>query len=141
MNFARFCHLNAQKFPDREFVIASWPSLNKRNALTWKEFNDKTNKVANFLKNRCKAQKDDVVLHLMINSFEWIIMYMAILKTGAIVSPLNFRFASKDIKYAADVTKGKVFILGEGFCPKSSLSRMNCPVNNISVSARTSLKA
>ncbi|MCF8104614.1 MAG: acyl--CoA ligase [Desulfohalobiaceae bacterium] len=118
MNFARYCHINAKKFPDREFLIASWPSRDKREALAWKELNDKANKVANFLKDHCKVQPGDIVLHLMMNSFEWFIMYMAVLKTGAAVSPLNFRFAGKDIKYAADVTKGKTFILGEGFVPK-----------------------
>lgn len=118
MNFARFCHLNAEKFPDREFLIAHWPTKGIREAVCWKEFNDKTNKVANFLKDNCGVQEGDIVLHLMMNSFEWLIMYMAVLKAGAVVSPLNFRFAEKDIQYAAEVTTGKAFILGQGFLPK-----------------------
>ena len=59
-----------------------------------------------------------MVQHLLLNSLEWYITYMAVLKTGAVVSPLNFRFASNDIKYACDVTKSKVFILGETFVPR-----------------------
>jgi acyl-coenzyme A synthetase/AMP-(fatty) acid ligase len=118
MNFARFCRLNASKFPDREFIIESTPSKNLRRAITWKDLNDQTNKVANFLMKDCGVKKGDIVVHLMLNSIEWYVAYMAVLKTGATVTPLNFRFASSDIKYAADVTQCKVFILGDGFLPK-----------------------
>ncbi len=118
MNFARFCRLNASKFPNREFLIESFPSKKVRRALTWKELDDQTNKVANFLIKECGIKKGDVVQHLMMNSIEWYITYMAVLKAGAVISPLNFRFASGDIKYACDVTKSKVFILGDGFVPR-----------------------
>jgi len=118
MNFARFCGLNASKFPNREFLIESYPSKKIRRALTWKELNDQTNKVANYLIKNCGIKKGDVVQHLMLNSLEWYVTYMAVLKAGAVISPLNFRFASADIKYACDVTKSKVFILGDGFVPR-----------------------
>ena len=118
MNFARFCHVNAHKFPHREFLIASWPSQNRRESITWWEFNDKTNALAHYLRDECGVQRGDIVLHLMMNSFEWIMAYMAVLKIGAAVSPLNFRFSGKDIKYAADVTGAKVLIFGEGFLSK-----------------------
>jgi len=118
MNFARFCWLNASKFPEREFIIESYPSKGIRKAITWKQLNDQTNKLANFMMKECGIKKGDVVVHLMMNSIEWYVCYMAVLKTGATVTPLNFRFASSDIKYAADVTKCKVFILGDGFLPR-----------------------
>jgi acyl-CoA synthetase (AMP-forming)/AMP-acid ligase II len=118
MNFARFCLLNAKKFPNREFLIETLPSTGARRVLTWKDLNEQTNKVANFLAKECGIKKGDTVLHLMLNSLEWYVTYMAVLKTGATVTPLNFRFASGDIKYAADVTKCKAFILGDGFVPK-----------------------
>ncbi len=118
MNLARFCQLNARKFSAREFLIESWPSKNLRRVLTWKDLNEQTNKLANYLIKECGVKKGDVVVHLMVNSLEWYVAYMAVLKTGATVTPLNFRFASSDIKYAADVTKCKAFILGDGFLPK-----------------------
>ena len=55
------------------------------------------------------SKKVTLFVHLMMNSMEWYASYIAVLKTGATVTPLNFRFASADIKYAADVTKCKVF--------------------------------
>ena len=118
MNFARFIPLNASKFPKREFIIESYPSKKERRVLTWEALEEQTNKVANYLVKECGIQKGDVVQHLMTNSIEWYVTYMAVLKTGAVVSPLNFRFASSDIKYACDVTKSKVFILGDAFISK-----------------------
>lgn len=115
MNFSSFCGLNASKFPKREFLIESYPSKKERRVLTWEELEDQTNKVANYLIKECGIKKGDIVQHLMTNSLEWYVTYMAVLKTGAVVSPLNFRFASADIKYACDVTKSKVFIMGEAF--------------------------
>ena len=63
MNFARFCRLNASKFPNREFLIESYPSKKVRRALTWKQLNEQTNKVANFLTKECGIKKGDVVQH------------------------------------------------------------------------------
>jgi len=118
MNFARFCRLNASKFPKREFLIESYPSKKTRRVLTWEELEEQTNRVAGYLVRECGIKKGDVVQHLLLNSIEWYVTYMAVLKTGAVISPLNFRFASGDIKYACDVTKSKVFILGETFVPR-----------------------
>jgi acyl-CoA synthetase (AMP-forming)/AMP-acid ligase II len=145
MNFGRFCWLNASKFPNREFLIESYPSKKIRRAVTWKELNDQTNKVANFLIKECGIKKGDVVQHLMMNSIEWYITYMAVLKAGAVISPLNFRFASGDIKYACDVTKSKVFILGDGFVPRvepimnemSYVKQYICVGDNVPTSMRS----
>ncbi len=115
MNFAMFSGLNASKFPKREFIIESFPSKKQRRSLTWKEFDDQANKIANYLIKDCGVRKGDIVVHLMMNCMEWYASYIAVLKTGATVTPLNFRFASADIKYAADVTKCKVFMFGEQF--------------------------
>ena len=117
-NFARFCGLNASKFPQREFLIESYPSQGTRRTLTWEQLDAQTNKLANFLIRECGLKKGDCVQQLLMNSLEWYITYMAVLKTGAVISPLNFRFASGDIKYACDVTRSHSFILGEQFLPK-----------------------
>jgi len=117
MNFARFCSLNARKYPGREFAIESWPSKGLRRVLTWKQLNDDSNKLANYLIKQCGVKKGDVVIHLLMNSLEWIVTYFGVIKTGAAVAPLNFRFASSDIKYAADVHSSEVFIFGSGFLP------------------------
>jgi len=115
MNFGMFSGLNASKFPKREFIIESYAEKGIRRSLTWEQFDDQANKLANYLMKECGVNKGDIVLHLMMNCMEWYASYIAVLKTGATVTPLNFRFASADIKYAADVTKCKVFLFGDQF--------------------------
>ena len=44
-------------------------------------------------------------MHLMMNSIDWLVAYFGIVRTGAWVVPLNFRFTSADIKYCADVAE------------------------------------
>ncbi|MFA7468165.1 MAG: class I adenylate-forming enzyme family protein [Desulfotomaculaceae bacterium] len=118
MNFARYGIENAKKYPEKIFLIERTPSIGLRRVMTWQKFNEETNKVANYLHKQLGLGKGDFVLHLQMNSLEWLITYHAIIKTGATVVPLNFRFASKDIKYTADVCQPKAFIMEAGFLPK-----------------------
>jgi len=117
MNFARFGLINAKKYPNQEFLIERTPEQGKRRSLTWKEFNNETNKIANYLKN-AGVKKGDFVLHLQMNSLEWYVTFHAILRVGATAVPLNFRFASQDIMYAAKACNPVAFIFSEGFLPK-----------------------
>ncbi len=118
MNFASHGIVNAQKYPDKEFLAELTPSKSLRRSLTWKEFNAETNKVAHYLKDQLGVQKGEFVLHLQMNSLEWMITFYAILRVGAVAVPLNFRFAAADIKYSADACNPKAMIVGEGFLPK-----------------------
>lgn len=118
MNFAGFGLVNAQKYPEKVFLIELTPSVPLRRTLTWHEFNARTNRVANYLRQDLGLGKGDFVLQLQMNSLEWLITYHAVLRTGATVVPLNFRFAPADIRYAAEVCRPKAFILEEGFLPK-----------------------
>ena len=54
-------------------------------------------------------------MHLQNNSLEWLITYYAIIRLGAVVVPLNFRFESNDVLYAAGVCHPRVFLLGSEF--------------------------
>ncbi len=118
VNFASYGIINAHKYPEKEFLIEYTPSKDQRRVLTWKEFNNQTNLVANYLKDQLGIKKGDFVLHLQMNSLEWMITYHAILRAGAVAVPLNFRFASSDIKYAAEASNPKAFILSDGFLEK-----------------------
>lgn len=139
MNFAQYGIINAKKFPNKEFLVELKPSEKKRRSLTWKAFNEETNKVANYLQEKIGIKKGDFVLHLLMNSLEWIITFHAILRVGATAVPLNFRFAPADIKHAAGACNPKAFIFGEGFLPKiepiknemSSISAYICLGDNV----------
>jgi acyl-CoA synthetase (AMP-forming)/AMP-acid ligase II len=101
--------------PDKICLIERTPSINQRRTLTWRQFNDEINKVANYLSKDLGIKDGDFVMHLQNNSLEWLITYYGIIKIGAVVVPLNFRFVGRDILYAADISTPKAFILGSEF--------------------------
>ena len=89
MNFAKYGIVNAKKYPEKEYLVEVRPPKQRR-SLTWREYNEETNRVANFLKNEAGVQKGDFVAHLQLNSLEWVITYHAILRVGAAAVPLIF---------------------------------------------------
>ena len=117
MNFARYCRLNASKYPEREFSDRKLSFKGDSSGIDLEAAQGADEQNCQLHHEGVWSQKGGCGHHLLLNSIEWYITYMAVLKTGAAISPLNFRFASADIKYACDVTKSKVFILGEMFCP------------------------
>ena len=117
MNYARYAVINARHLPNKICLIERTPSKNQRRTLTWKQFNDEINRVANYLTRELGVKDGDFVMHLQNNSLEWLITYYGIIKTGAVIVPLNFRFVGPDILYAAEVCNPKVFILGSEFVP------------------------
>ena len=117
---------NARMYPDSPALIELTPSKNLRKEITWKEFNERANRVANALMER-GVKKGDKVMHLMMNSINWLEVYFGILKTGAWAVPLNFRFISRQIKYCADVAEPNVMILDEAFAERVEAIRSDLP--------------
>jgi acyl-CoA synthetase (AMP-forming)/AMP-acid ligase II len=117
MNYANYATVHARHLPDKICLIERTPSTNQRRTLTWRQFNDEINKVANYLAKDLGIKDGDFVMHLQNNSLEWLITYYGIIKIGAVVVPLNFRFLGSDILYAANISNPKAFILGSEFLP------------------------
>src|SRR4030042_2726087 len=105
---------NARFTPDAPAIIEITPSKNHRRVITWKEFEERANRVANALIAR-GIKKGDVVMHLMMNSINWLEAYFGILKTGAMAAPLNFRFIARQTKYCVDIAEPKIMVLDEDF--------------------------
>ena len=115
MNYANYAAVHARHLPDKICLIEKTPSIKQRRTLTWRQFNDEINKVANYLAKDLGIKDGDFVMHLQNNSLEWLITYYGIIKIGAVVVPLNFRFVGTDILYAANISNPKAFILGSEF--------------------------
>ncbi len=115
MNYSKYAAIHARHLPEKICLIERTPSKGERRTLTWKLFNDAINRTANYLSKECNVKNGDYVMHLQNNSLEWLITYYGIIRLGAIVVPLNFRFEGSDILFAAKVCKPKVFILGSEF--------------------------
>ncbi|HKK91452.1 MAG TPA: AMP-binding protein [Desulfobacteraceae bacterium] len=115
MNYSRYAAIHGRHIPDKTCLIERTPAEQARRALTWKQFNDEINRTANYLTKELDVKKGDFVMHLQNNSLEWLVSYYAIIRVGAVVVPLNFRFNGSDIKYAAGICSPEIFILGSEF--------------------------
>ncbi|HSW56912.1 MAG TPA: AMP-binding protein [Dehalococcoidales bacterium] len=115
---------NARKYPDDVALIELRPSQNYRQQITWQEFDDSANKIANYLRQK-GIKKDDKVIHWMRNSIPWLVSYFGILKTGAWAVPLNFRFNTQDFKYCADIAEASAMIFEDEFT--KSVLEVNSP--------------
>ncbi|WP_022664131.1 class I adenylate-forming enzyme family protein [Desulfospira joergensenii] len=115
MNYSGYASIHARHIPDKVCLIERTPAAGSRRTFTWQEFNDEINRAANFLSKELGVGQGDFVMHLQNNSLEWLVTYYAIIRLGAVVVPLNFRFEGPDILYAAGVCNPDVFILGSEF--------------------------
>ena len=105
---------NARVYGDETALVERDPAQNKRAAITWQAFDDRANQIAQALladgigKGKCVA-------HLMTNCLDWLPVYFGILRTGALVAPLNFRFVAKTIHRCVSTAKAQVLIFGPEF--------------------------
>lgn len=114
MNISEMLARNARMYPEEVALIELVPSKGFRKEITWREFDDRVNRLANALMER-GIGRDDTVIHLMRNSINWLIAYFGIIRTGAWATPLNFRFTGEDIRYCTEIAESRMMILGPDF--------------------------
>jgi acyl-CoA synthetase (AMP-forming)/AMP-acid ligase II len=105
---------NARRYGDKIALVEREPGKGSRATLTWKEFDEMANRIANGLIAK-GVKRGDKVIHLMMNCLEWLPTYFGILRTGAWAVPLNFRFTAQDIQYCAEIAEAKTMFFGEEF--------------------------
>ncbi len=99
----------------REYSLIESSSKGRfRKEITWGEFNVQANRTANLLLSR-GIRKGDKVAILMMNCIEWLPIYFGILKTGAVVVPLNFRYTAEEIKYCCKLADVDAIVFGPEF--------------------------
>ena len=96
-----------------------------RRELSWKDFDRRANRFANLLLSR-GLKKGTKVAVLLMNCLEWLPIYFGILKAGCVAVPMNFRYASDEIKYCLELADVDVLVFGPEF-----VSRMDAIVNDI----------
>ena len=85
-----------------------------REEITWKVFDDKANRFANYLLAR-GLKKGEKVGILLMNCLSWLPIYFGILKAGCIAVPLNFRYTAEEIRYCVKLADIDVLIFGDEF--------------------------
>jgi acyl-CoA synthetase (AMP-forming)/AMP-acid ligase II len=120
---------NARMYPKDIALVERSAKEGSRREITWKEFDEDANRVANALIEK-GIRKGDKVVHLMMNSIDWLVAYFGILRTGAWVAPLNFRFSSGDILFCCEVAEPQTVLFGQEFADKIDAIRGNVPFVN-----------
>ncbi|MBR3767655.1 MAG: AMP-binding protein [Clostridia bacterium] len=106
---------NKSKMTWREYaLIVTDPSQSYRREMTWGEFNKISNRFSNLLLTR-GIKKGDKVAILMMNCIEWLPIYFGVLKTGAVVVPLNYRYTAEEIKYCINKADADFIVFGPEF--------------------------
>lgn len=105
---------NARMYGKETALIERDPGMNRRTEITWEEFDRMANRIANALVRR-GVKKGDRVVQLMTNSLDWLPVYFGILRTGAWVVPLNYRFDAGTIRRCVETAEARVMIFGPEF--------------------------
>ena len=118
---------NARMYPDDCALVELKPGLNYRREITWRQMDNEANRVANALIDT-GVKKGDRVIHWMMNSIDWLITYFGILRSGAWVVPLNFRFTGSDFQYCAEISGARFMIIGEEFIERVDSVKKQLPL-------------
>lgn len=92
MNIAQHVERAAKFFPDRDAILF------EGNHWTYRELNDRANRVANALRANGIQRGDRVSLYLS-NCPEFALAYIAAMKIGAIAVSINGLYKSEEVKY------------------------------------------
>jgi acyl-CoA synthetase (AMP-forming)/AMP-acid ligase II len=126
MNTVDLVVRNARIYPDDTAFVEVRPVSRTRTEVTWKQFDDRTNSLASALLAR-GVKKGDRVFLLGRNSIDWLEAYFSIVKTGAWVNPLNFRFTTDDISYCAAAAEPACFFFDDEYSNMVLSSRPGLP--------------
>ncbi len=105
---------NGRMYGPETALVERDPEKRQRREITWHEFDRQANRVANLLRQRGIGPGSRVA-HLFMNCLEWLPLYFGILRSGAWVVPLNFRFDAANIRYCVNIAEADAFFFGPEF--------------------------
>lgn len=126
MNIVDLAYRNGRLYPDDPAFVEIRVVSKQRRTVSWKEFDERTNSLANALIER-GVRKGDRVFMMGKNSISWLEAYFGIIKTGAWVNPLNFRFTDENIAYCAAVAEPCCFVFEEEYASLIQKSQSAMP--------------
>jgi len=94
--------------------------------ITYKEFGDQVNALANGLKS-LGFKKGDFIHVLVQNSPETLISYFAIQKIGCVAGPVNGWWKANEVEYLLNDSKGRGLIIDPQYMPILDEIRPKCP--------------
>ncbi|MEM2211950.1 MAG: class I adenylate-forming enzyme family protein [Candidatus Nezhaarchaeales archaeon] len=103
--------VNTKKYPDK-LAVKDW----RGKAFTYKEFNERVNRLANALLD-LGLEKGDRISPMMLNCEEYAEIYCAAARAGLVVAPISWRYVAKEVEYIVDHADSKAVIVEEEFIP------------------------
>jgi O-succinylbenzoate-CoA ligase len=106
-------HLVAKRaflHPDKEAFV----DVHQNKRLTYSQFNDNTNRTAHALAS-VGVRKGDRVGILLMNSAEFMELFFAIAKIGAVCVPLNIRLVPDELTYIINDSGAQTLVYGHEF--------------------------
>jgi fatty-acyl-CoA synthase len=111
LNIGEWISKRAILHPDKTFLTETHKTYSNR------QFNERVNKTANALAHMGIVKGDRVAM-LMSNCSEFLEIFFACAKSGAIMVPLNFRLAVPELLYIIKDSAPRVLIYSSEFAPK-----------------------
>lgn len=81
--------------------------------LTYQAFNESINRTATYLAEKYAISKGDRVAIISINRIEYVVLFYAIQKLGAIMLPMNFRLTAPELSYQLEDAEAELLIYEE----------------------------
>lgn len=95
--------------PDKEQLVGLPPER-----LTYRELDRAVDATAeSFL--RMGIRKDDIIIVQLPNCWELAMLYLAITRAGALISPVPMQWRESELQYVGDITQARAFITVEEF--------------------------
>ncbi|HJV68951.1 class I adenylate-forming enzyme family protein [Ideonella sp.] len=103
-----------------------------RRALSYAEWDERANRLANALRGLGLAPGDRVAL-LAYNALEWLEIYVALGRAGLVAVPINFRLRAPEIAYIVEHSQARAAIVQEALRDEaeSALAGTAMPANRI----------
>ncbi len=101
---------NAKLFPHKTAMVF------QKTRLSFQELDERTNRLSNGLR-RLGVQPGDRVAVLLNNCHQYVELYCAIPKAGAIITPLNCRLAGSELSWIVNNAEANTFIFQESYLP------------------------
>jgi len=97
-----------------------------RSTLTWQQFYEKTNQIANYY-NSIGIGKGSKVSIILRNSLAWLPLYFGIIKAGAVVTPLNYRYNASEIAHSLNYTEADALVFDQRSSPQVQIALEKTP--------------
>ena len=117
----------AQLTPNKTALV---DTLHNNRAITYSEWNRSANRTANFLRERLGASKGDRVAVLAMNCVEYLDVWFACQKLGAILQNLNWRLTPRELIDVINDATPRALIYGDDFLTQVDAIRADVAVTH-----------